>query len=111
MGINVGDIIRDGRDIYGDGVNVAGRLERVRCRLSAGGKEIRTLGPPVEDGAWTASAELREVPAGQLRFAPDSPLEGDGFELPVPREKYLRSEAEGRLARQPKSPIAATAFR
>jgi hypothetical protein len=34
--------------------------------------------------ARTASAELREVPADQLRFAPDSPLEGDGFELPVP---------------------------
>ena len=33
-----------------------------------------------------ASAELRKVPAGQLRFAPDSPLEGDGFELSVPRE-------------------------
>jgi adenylate cyclase len=27
MGINVGDIIRDRRDIYGDGVNVAARLE------------------------------------------------------------------------------------
>jgi len=27
MGINLGDIIRDGRDIYGDGVNVAARLE------------------------------------------------------------------------------------
>jgi len=27
LGINVGDIIRDGRDIYGDGVNVAARLE------------------------------------------------------------------------------------
>ena len=33
------------------------------------------------------SAELREVPAGQLRFAPDSPLEGDGFELSVPGQK------------------------
>jgi hypothetical protein len=31
------------------------------------------------------SAEVREVPAGQLRFAPDSPLEGDGFEPSVPR--------------------------
>jgi hypothetical protein len=28
MGINLGDIIRDGRDIYGDGVNVAARLKR-----------------------------------------------------------------------------------
>jgi adenylate cyclase len=27
MGINLGDIIRDGLDIYGDGVNVAARLE------------------------------------------------------------------------------------
>ena len=27
MGINVGDIVKDGRDIYGDGVNVAARLE------------------------------------------------------------------------------------
>jgi adenylate cyclase len=27
MGINIGDIIKDGRDIYGDGVNVAARLE------------------------------------------------------------------------------------
>src|ERR1700746_3399891 len=27
MGINLGDIIRDRRDIYGDGVNVAARLE------------------------------------------------------------------------------------
>jgi adenylate cyclase len=27
MGINLGDIIKDGRDIYGDGVNLAARLE------------------------------------------------------------------------------------
>jgi adenylate cyclase len=27
MGINVGDVIKDGRDIFGDGVNVAARLE------------------------------------------------------------------------------------
>jgi adenylate cyclase len=27
MGINLGDIIRDGRDIFGDGVNIAARLE------------------------------------------------------------------------------------
>ncbi|MGH7065770.1 MAG: adenylate/guanylate cyclase domain-containing protein [Stellaceae bacterium] len=27
IGINLGDILRDGRDIYGDGVNVAARLE------------------------------------------------------------------------------------
>ncbi len=27
IGINLGDIIKDGREIYGDGVNVAVRLE------------------------------------------------------------------------------------
>jgi adenylate cyclase len=27
MGINVGDVIRDGNDVWGDGVNVAARLE------------------------------------------------------------------------------------
>src|SRR6476646_1666698 len=27
IGINLGDIIKDGREIYGDGVNVAARLE------------------------------------------------------------------------------------
>ena len=29
MGINLGDIIRDGRDIFGDGVNIAARLESI----------------------------------------------------------------------------------
>ena len=28
---------------------------------------------------------------GGVEFAPDSPLEGDGFELPVPREKKSRN--------------------
>ena len=30
------------------------------------------------------------VTAGEIRFALDSPLEGDGFELPVPRKLGLR---------------------
>src|SRR5215510_12373394 len=34
MGINLGDIIKDGRDIFGDGVNVAARLETL---ANAGG--------------------------------------------------------------------------
>jgi adenylate cyclase len=29
MGVNLGDVIRDGRDIYGDGVNIAARLEAI----------------------------------------------------------------------------------
>jgi adenylate cyclase len=27
MGINIGDVIADGEDLYGDGVNIAARLE------------------------------------------------------------------------------------
>ena len=85
MGINVGDIIRDGRDIYGDGVNVAGRLERVRCRLSAGGKWIRTSGSardcimvevgsrasPGQSSSPAARPRLeRAANGGSLGFAP-----------------------------------------
>jgi hypothetical protein len=37
---------------------------------------------PRGEAAWVRVASRREI-----RFATDSPLEGDGFELPVPREK------------------------
>ena len=52
------------------------------------------------------SAEVREVPAGQLRFAPDSPLEESGFEPSVPlSRKFLpgccRREIPERLAGVP----------
>ena len=32
IGINVGDVITDGTDIFGDGVNVAARLEGIADR-------------------------------------------------------------------------------
>jgi adenylate cyclase len=37
IGINLGDIIKDGREIYGDGVNVAARLEA----LATPGRHLR----------------------------------------------------------------------
>jgi adenylate cyclase len=49
MGINVGDIIKDGRDIYGDGVNVAARLEAL-----------------AEPGGICVSARVQEDAAGRL---------------------------------------------
>jgi class 3 adenylate cyclase len=32
IGVNLGDVIADGGDIYGDGVNIAARLEGLRLR-------------------------------------------------------------------------------
>ena len=49
MGINVGDIIKDGRDIYGDGVNIAARLEGL-----------------AEPGGICVSARVQEDATGKL---------------------------------------------
>src|SRR5215472_14806844 len=52
MGINVGDIIRDGRDIYGDGANVAARLEA-----------------PAEPGSICVSRVVRDQVRDKLDFS------------------------------------------
>jgi predicted ATPase len=36
------------------------------CRLSAGGRWIRTLGPPVEDGAWACSGGATASSGGPI---------------------------------------------
>src|SRR5262245_1058411 len=81
MGINVGDIIKDSRDIYGDGVNVAARLEaldgqgvgcwkrwRVGTSCCAGKKRVA--------GAFSNPAEQKKshwtVPAPALPISPDA---------------------------------------
>jgi hypothetical protein len=44
--------------------------------------------PQAKEAQLWPGLDRREHPlrTRRLRFAPDSPLEGDGFELPVPRE-------------------------
>ena len=63
IGINVGDIIIDGDDIFGDGVNIAARLEehcRTGRRLHV--EMMRYRGGPGQDRyrlrrSWRADAE------------------------------------------------------
>ncbi|MFA3918848.1 adenylate/guanylate cyclase domain-containing protein [Ruegeria hyattellae] len=91
IGINVGDIIIEGDDIYGDGVNIASRLEglaepggicvsqnvyeQIRDKLSfhfsdLGEREVKNIARPVrvfqvlssKDGAPAVSAEHRRPP-------------------------------------------------
>jgi adenylate cyclase len=77
VGINLGDVIIDGDDIYGDGVNVAARLEglappggvcisdvvhqMVRGRLALafedlGEQQIKNIAQPVHAWQWTGDA-------------------------------------------------------
>ena len=88
IGINLGDVIIDGDDIYGDGVNVAARLqalaepgvvamsstvhEQVRRRVEAGfeplgPKQLKNIAEPVEVWQWTANGVEHGVsPAARL---------------------------------------------
>src|SRR5262249_13054940 len=61
IGINVGDIIGDGDDIFGDGVNVAARLEAM---AEPGGIYVsRAVRDPVRDKLAVSFEDLGEVPA------------------------------------------------
>src|SRR5712671_5684735 len=88
MGINLGDIMKDGLDIYGDGVNVAARLEalaepggicvsrvvrdQVRDKLTfsfedMGEQQVKNIARPVRvyrvrDGGATAKSPSAPVP-------------------------------------------------
>ena len=97
VGINLGDVVIDGDDIHGDGVNVAARLEglaepggiyvsaavyeQVRDRIDfpfedLGEQEVKNIDRPVHVWRWVrdAAASLPEaVGAKELRPLPDKP--------------------------------------
>ena len=97
VGINLGDVVIDGDDIHGDGVNVAARLEglaepggvyvsaavydQVRDRVDIafedlGEQEVKNIDRPLRVWRWvgnTAAPPPEAVGAKQLRPPPDRP--------------------------------------
>src|SRR5205807_3547655 len=97
MGINLGDIISDANDIYGDGVNVAARLEalaepggicvsrvvrdQVRDKLDfafddTGEQQVKNIARPVRVyrvGARAAGAPVAETPVVAAPALPEKP--------------------------------------
>jgi len=94
IGVNLGDIIIEGSDMFGDGVNVAARLEsqadpggicissvvcdQIRHKIdaefvSAGIKELKNIAEPMEIWNWSpSSGHYGTFPAGRLQL-PDKP--------------------------------------
>jgi predicted ATPase len=84
MEINLGDIIRDGRDIFGDGVNVAARLEGLAER-----RQLDGIPRAIELAAARAAALGIETLAARLddRFR----LLTGGRRTALPRHQTLRA--------------------
>jgi class 3 adenylate cyclase len=91
MGVNLGDVIRDGRDIFGDGVNIAARLEalaepggicvsrvvhdQVRDKLDLafddlGEQQVKNIARPVR--VWRARLAVKPMVSAPLAL-PDKP--------------------------------------
>ena len=100
IGVNLGDVVIEGDDIHGDGVNVAARLEglaepggicvsgavhdQVRDRLEIafedmGDQEVKNIDRPVRAWRWLAQA-----PVGQGRAAPDRVAQAPTLAVPEP---------------------------
>ena len=111
IGINLGDVIRDGRDIFGDGVNVAARLEalaepggicvsrvvhnQVRDKLDLpfedmGEQQVKNIARPVH--VWRISLGTKSAVSASAPLAlPDKPSIARGGETDP-------SQARGRIA-------------
>src|SRR5271169_2712638 len=82
VGINIGDVIVDGDDIYGDGVNVAARLENM-----------------AEPGGILASGVVRDQVRDKLSFSFDDLGERDVKNIPRPVRAYRVNLSDDGLPR------------
>ena len=94
VGINLGDVVIDGDDIHGDGVNVAARLEEmaepggvcisgkvydeVRDRINIpfedlGEREVKNIDRPVRVFQWPAKSQSAVKPSAAAFALPDKP--------------------------------------
>ena len=90
IGVNLGDVIDDGEDIHGEGVNIAARLEALAepggiCISGGVYEQVRNRIEPVfEDGGEhrvkhvTAPVRVWRWPAGQAVVPEPDPVEADG---------------------------------
>ena len=111
VGINLGDVIIDGDDIYGDGVNVAARLEglappggvcisdvvhqMVRGRLDLafadlGEQQVKNIARPVRTWQWTADARATGPPAIEAGAATTPPLPDRPSVAVLPFDNFSR---------------------
>jgi adenylate cyclase len=81
VGVNIGDVIVDGDDIYGDGVNVAARLENI-----------------AELGGVFVSATVRDHVLDKLGFAFDDLGDQSVKNIPRPVRVYRVQFGDGRTS-------------
>jgi adenylate cyclase len=106
MGINLGDIMKDGRDIYGDGVNVAARLEalaepggicvsrvvrdQVRDKLAfsfedMGEQQVKNIARPIPPNpTWRKARSLRASDGRYSKLAVGAARQALDRSAPVP---------------------------
>jgi adenylate cyclase len=103
IGVNLGDVIIDGEDIYGDGVNVASRLEglaapggvcisdvvhqMVRGRLDLafedlGEQQVKNIAQPVRVWRWVSGARASDPPKAGEATPPTLPTKPSIAVLP-----------------------------
>ncbi len=94
IGVNLGDVIVEGDDLYGDGVNVAARLEGladpggicisgpafdvIEGKLDVafedvGERKVKNIAKPLRVYRFVPRADAQAAPAGEWRSVPDKP--------------------------------------